>query len=356
MSHVIKAQPDSLMDASYNAQQIAFAPVIFQVTKSLRDLGILDAIADSGKRGVTVDVIEEKTGVSEYGIKVLLELGLKIGLVSEKDGLYRLLPTGRFILSDRMSRINMDFIHDVCYQGLFHLEEAIKTGEPSGLRVFGEWDTIYEALSELPDQVQKSWFDFDHFYSDTAFPEALPIVFRNKPKTLLDIGGNTGKWSIACCTYDEDVEITILDLPGQLKKAKANIDAQGLGSRINLRPINLLDHAQPYPEGFDALWMSQFLVCFSEQDVVELLKRAAAAMNPGSTLFILDTFCDRQRNEIGEFCLEASSLYFTCMANGNSRMYRFETIAKCIEEAGLEILEEDDYLGGDHTLLTCRLM
>ena len=50
-------------------------------------------------------------------------------------------------------------------------------------------------LAQLPDQVQKSWFEFDHYYSDNAFPEVLPIVFANKPKRLLDVGGNTGKTS-----------------------------------------------------------------------------------------------------------------------------------------------------------------
>ena len=40
----------------------------------------------------------------------------------------------------------MDFIHDVNYKGLFHLEESIETGKPEGLKEFGEWQTIYEGL------------------------------------------------------------------------------------------------------------------------------------------------------------------------------------------------------------------
>ena len=61
--------------------------------------------------------------------------------------------------------------------GLFYLDEALREGKPAGLKVFGEWPTIYEALSSLPEQVKKSWFGFDHFNSDNSFKEALELVF-----------------------------------------------------------------------------------------------------------------------------------------------------------------------------------
>ena len=73
----------------------------------------------------------------------------------------------------------MDFVHDVNYLGMFKLQDAIKKGKPEGLKVFGEWDTIYEGLSELPEKVNESWFSFDHYYSDYAFPELMPIIFEN---------------------------------------------------------------------------------------------------------------------------------------------------------------------------------
>ncbi len=88
----------------------------------------------------------------------------------------------------------MDFIHDVNYKGLFELDKSIQNGVPAGLKEFGEWQTIYEGLSQLPEHVQKSWFSFDHFFSDDAFPLVLKHVYKNGTKKLLDVGGNTGKW------------------------------------------------------------------------------------------------------------------------------------------------------------------
>jgi hypothetical protein len=100
--------------------------------------------------------------------------------------------------------------------------------------------------------------------------------------------------------------------------------------------------------------MSQFLVCFSEADVLQLLRRAAAALHPDSALYILDTFWDRQEHEVASFCLQASSLYFTCLANGNSRMYKFSDLAAMLETAGLQIESVSGTLGICSSLLACR--
>ena len=50
-----------------------------------------------------------------------------------------------------------------------------------------------------------------------------------------------------------------------------------------------------------------------------------------------------------------TSLYFTCMANGNSRMYSSENMKEYIEESGLIINEEIDNTSISHTLFKCVL-
>ena len=55
------------------------------------------------------------------------------------------------MLHDPLTITNMDFVQDVNYKGLFYLDESIKTGKPAGLKEFGEWQTIYEGLSQLPE-------------------------------------------------------------------------------------------------------------------------------------------------------------------------------------------------------------
>jgi ubiquinone/menaquinone biosynthesis C-methylase UbiE len=349
------AEPLSLIEARYEAQKIAFGPLIFQAARLLRELGILQALRGS-RSGLTLDEIVGQVEVSRYGVLVLLEAGLGAGLLRADAGRYLMTSTGAMILKDELTRINMDFVHHGCFQAMFYLEDAIRRGEPAGLqKVFGDFKTIYPALSTLPDTARESWFRWDHYYSDAAFSQALPIVFEHAPRKLLDVGGNTGKWAMRCAQHSPDVSITILDLPGQLAVAERNIEQAGLEARITTQAVDLLDHARPFPAGFDAIWMSQFLVCFSEADVLRLLQRAAAALGPHGALYILDTFWDRQEHEVAAFSLQASSLYFTCLANGNSRMYKYSDLAAMLAAAGLRVEKVSGTLGICSSLLTCRV-
>src|SRR5438132_1328518 len=85
-------------------------------------------------------------------------------------------------------------------------------------------------------------------------------------RVLLEGGGNTGKWAQHCLQRDPDVEITVLDHPGQLARLEEHAAAAGVTSRLRTIAMDLLDHTRAFPTGFDVVWMSQFLDCFGEAD------------------------------------------------------------------------------------------
>ena len=343
------------LQAQRLAEEIAFAPVVFQVSRLMVKFGIFDLL-DDNKNGLTMSEIVEKTKLSKYAVQVLLESSLTIGTVLLKDERFVLSKAGWFLIHDEMVQVNMDFNHDVNYLGLFDLESALLNGKPEGLKVFGKWATIYEGLSQLPEQVQKSWFGFDHYYSDNSFEQALEIVFSHNPKTLLDVGGNTGRWATQCVQFSDTVQVTIMDLPQQLEMMKQQTKNLKGANRILGHPANVLDKATAFPKGFEAVWMSQFLDCFSEDEVISILMRAAASMGADTKLYIMETFWDRQRFETASYCLAQISLYFTALANGNSKMYHSEDMKRCVEAAGLSIETIHDGLGLGHSIMECKLV
>lgn len=344
-------------EAQELAYFIAFGPIVFQVGRLMIKFGILDMLRDS-EEGLTQAEIVEKTGLSAYAVKVLLEGSLCIGLVLVDNATERftLSKTGWFLLTDPSIRVNVDFNHDVNYEGWFHLEEALKEGRPAGLAHFGDWPTIYEGLSQLPAQVQKSWFAFDHFYSDHSFQQALEIVFGFKPKTLLDVGGNTGRWALQCTSFDDHIQVTIMDLPQQLEMMREFTKGKKGYERIDGYGINLLDEAQQFPtnKSYDVIWMSQFLDCFGEDEIFSILSRAAKIMTPDSRLCIMETFWNRQKYTASAFALAMTSLYFTALANGNSKMYHSDDMKHLVEKAGLKVETIHDGLGLGHSIMVCK--
>lgn len=344
----------SAFDARFDAQRIAFAPVVFQCVLTLRREGVLSRIVDARDKGVDFESLRAGTGLSPCALTVLLETALSAEVLSVKDGLYVATKTGWFLEKDDLTRVNMDFVADVCYRALDHLPAALKEGRPAGLVELGNWPTVYEGLSTLPEPMRSSWFAFDHFYSDSAFPAALEILSSQKIGHLADVGANTGRFAQAFLRSNPEARITLVDLPQQLGLAReglAQVHSGEFAARASFHPCNLLDANASMPSGVDAFWMSQFLCCFSEPQVESILNRANAGLAPSGAVYVLDTFWDRQKHDVASYCLINTSPYFAAVANGNSRMYKAVDLIALAGRAGLVLDKAWDDLGWSHTLL-----
>ena len=360
----------------YNARQAqelahlySWGPVVFQVSRLMIKYGILELLNEH-RDGQTQAEIAKAAGLSDYAAKCLLEaaLTLHIVLIDPDTDRYTLAKTGWFLLRDQMIRADIDFNHDVNYEGWFVLDKALEEGRPAGLKHFGDWPTIYEGLSCLPQDVQKSWFGFDHYYSDHSFSEALALIDERQKKALsngessqplhlLDVGGNTGRFAMRCVQYSPDIEVTICDLPQQIGlMQQATAGKQG-AERIHGVGMNILDESNAFPtdKRYDVIWMSQFLDCFSEVQIVSILRRAARIMDADNRIFIMETLWDRQDYVPAAMSLTMTSLYFTALANGNSKMYNTDDMARLIHEAGLQIETIHDRIGnGGHSIIVVK--
>lgn len=343
-----------LYDALIDAQKLAFAPLAFHAALALRDLGILAALAECGPEGRSAEQIAQLKRLPIYGVKVLLESGVVCDLVALEGERFRLRQLGLLVLQDTMTRVNMDFTADICYRGMAHLRETVTSGKPAGLRELGSWQTIYEGFAQLQPELQRSWLAFDHYYSDNMFPAALPVVFAQKPQRLLDVGANTGRFALACLDFDSQVNVGLLDFPGQLAMARRAIAVKGHESRASYHAINFLDASAGFPPGQDAIWMSQFLDCFGEDEIVSILERARRALAPHGRIYVVDTYWDNQQHAAARFVLAMTSLYFACLANGNSKMYSSDEMRACVQRAGLHIEREVERLTVSHTMFVCR--
>ncbi|MDP1824321.1 MAG: class I SAM-dependent methyltransferase [Archangium sp.] len=341
--------------ARYAAQRLAFAPLMFQACRAMRDVGILERLAVARERGLTAPEAVEACGVSRYAAELLLEAGLASGLCTFEDQAtaprFFITPMGVYWLRDPLTRVNAEFNHHVCFKGAFHLREALLEGRPAGLPEIDRTGaaTVYEALRSLSPEVKRAWFEFDHHYSDGVFEQCLPVVLAGA-SSIVDIGGNTGRFARLCLERSH-ARVTLVDLPGQLAVAGENLAE--FGGRFTLAPANLLDPNVALPAGADVYWLSQFLDCFSEEQIRSILTRVRAAMRPGARAYILETFWDQQQHEAARFCVIGTSLYFACIANGNSRMYHSRVMKRLCAEAGLRVVSEVPHVGLSHTLLAC---
>lgn len=341
----------SLREARTIAHAQAMAPFLFQAARAARDLGVLRAVR---KTPVGAAEVAQVTGLPMTSVEALLDACLAGDLVNEITAdAWHLTTIGEVWLLDSQLAADTEFTHDVCWAGLADLGAALQTARPVGLARLGPWPTIYAGLAQLPAPIRHSWFTYDHFHSDSAFPAALTHLQAQAPRTLLDVGGNTGRFSRLALSHLPEVAVTLLDLPSQVREAAVNLAE--FSGRITCTGLDLLDHQQAFPRGesetgMDAVWMSQFLDCFSPDDVIALLRRARATLAPGGSVWVLEVCPDRQSEPAAATSLRLASLYFTALANGVSRFYRATAYQRMAASAGLKIVNEIDGLGTAHTL------
>lgn len=354
MTIMFDKDPLTALEAFGAAQWLAFAPLAFQATLAMRKQGVLAALAGADQSsGLSTEEVAQTTGLSVYATRVLLEAGLGLRIIWRTETRYHLGKLGWLLLNDEMTAVNFNFAQDVCYRAAEHLEMSLTENYPAGLQELGPWATIYEGLSSLPEPALSSWHAFDQFYSSQAFETAIETFVKRPPSRLLDVGCNTGKWAALFLSRIPSAIVGLLDLAPQLAKARTRIEQAGFIGRAQFHEIDILKTESALPLGYDVIWMSQFLDCFSEEQIVSILGRAAESLMPGGSIYILELFWDRQRFEAAAFSLQMTSLYFSCVANGNSQMYESVIFIDLIKRAGLRIEEITDGVGGYHTLLRC---
>lgn len=345
-----KQNKKSIVEALTEAQKFVFAPLAFQAVSAMLDFGIIQYL---DKNPATEEDIIKDLDLNEYVVRTLLQIAVANDFVKKEDNVFSLTKKAELFLYDDMTKTNFVFVKDVCYLGASEMFSSFKNASPEGLHKFvGNYPTIYPALTLLPEQMKKSWYEFNHLYSDNCFDEIFKIISQKYVK-FYDIGGNTGKFEKLCLKHDENFDITMFDLKENIEKIRNNPELKN----CKFHPIDVLSDNPDYP-AFEnsAVLMSQFLDCFAKKDIVKILGDLKQKMDSKSSVFILEPYTDMQKFEGAEYSLVHSSLYFTCMANGVSKFYTIKEMEELIKEAGLVIKQYYNGIGSfDYTLLECRL-
>ena len=341
------------LETLYEAQKIAFAPFLFKAVSAALQTEFLPGIVHQ-KSPKTPHEWAETLGLTPYAVDVMADILVSARVLARReDGTLESTRVGDLLVLDEMTRVNFFFTDRTNYAGLEKTLDALLEGRPAGLSAFnGDWKTIYPHLPDLPEDAQKAWFAFDHFHSDRAYRAAIECLDKLKGFShLVDIGGNTGRFTKLFLETHPNARATFVDLPAQIENLARHAELECARERIDTVALDwLTDAPLTGTEEADLYWMSQFLDCFSLDEARSILLRTARAMKAGAKLAVLEPLVDEQRHEAAALSLAATSLYFTVMANGNSRFFHGGELRRLCAESGLRIVSETPNLGISHTL------
>ena len=217
--------------------------------------------------------------------------------------------------------------------GVVEMVERLRTNRPAGSDAAdGGAAFIFREGIESAMEREQSARSFTLALAGRAknvAPHLARVADLNGCRTLLDVGGGTGIYAIACLQVNPGLRATVWDRPEVLKVAREMTEEHGVADRLDLIPGDMF--ADPVPPGFDAILLSNILHDWDEPECEILIAKLAAALAPGGRLMIHDVFLDDDLGGPLAIALYSAALF--TLTEG--RAYSAGEYRAWIESAGL---------------------
>lgn len=244
--------------------------------KGAVDLQLFTAIAEGN---VHIPAIAARCGASERGVRILCDYLTVAGLLSKSGDAYALAPDAEVFLDSRKPSYIGGVVGFLCHP--FHQKAAsdVATVVRTGTTLMDGHEHL-----EVENEV---WVEFAKSMGAMMFPAAQFMAGQvDSPTRLLDIAAGHGMFGIQAAVRHAGVTVDALDWPGVLAVAEENAIRFGVADRWRQKPGNALE--MDFGEGYDVVYMTNFLHHFDRRQCVELLKKCRAALRPGGQVLTLE--------------------------------------------------------------------
>ncbi len=251
-----------------------------QVLLTAVRIGLFEHLATGAKRAEDVASLLQ---LQLRPMTLFLNACVALELVERQDEGYVNAAVSRdFLVAGKPSYMGNAFRYcDNLYGAWGDLEKTLVSGAPA-----------VEPVSYLGgNDEQTRHFVYGMHNRALAIGQAMTrIVDLSGRRKLLDIGGGPGTFSALFVQRYDELEATVLDLPGVAAIAGEILDTMGVSNRVVRLPGDYLK--TPFPQENDVVLICGVLHRESPVTCRDMIRRAVDALTPGGLLVTSDVFTD----------------------------------------------------------------
>jgi len=296
--------------------------VKFQKSRAILSAAELDLFTEIDATPSPAPVLAERTGTDPRALTRLLDCLITYGLLEKgTDDCYRTTENGAF-LSERHpdSVLPMTLHLSAIWKNWNRLTDSVQLG------VNPELESIVRSRTE---QDRKAFIGGMHVLGRRMARSIVADLDLSPYRRLLDIGGGSGIYTIACLERNPDLEAVIFDLEHVIPLARSRLEEAGLLDRVTLETGDFYE--DPLPKGADVALLSAIMHQNSPDQNLELYLKIHDALEPGGVLFLRDYIMDSTRTRPARGAQFALHM-LVCTPGGDT--YTFDEVRDSLIEAG----------------------
>jgi hypothetical protein len=263
-----------------------------------------------------------RLGLREQGTRRVLEVLCSAGLLKLRGERFEIVPRQRKWLDPASPSYIGDFLADNIHYWEWwqDLEGLVRDGRSVELHDKPPEDPYWR--SYITGQYQLATL------SSAAVAKAVRLPASSR--SLLDVAGAHGEFSMALCRRHEGLSATVVDLPGSARIGRELVAAAGMSERVRHVEDDMFvtDLGGPH----DGALAFNIIHHLSPEQVRELFARIAAVLRPGAPLCVLDLY-DRPPGRAPD---SGSYLGLFFHLTSGADIYSTEQVSAWLQESGFD--------------------
>lgn len=266
-------------------------------------LGIADLLADGP---CAAEELAITTKTNPDALYRLLRCLSGIGIFREQSNrCFALTSLGQTLRSDAPNSVRAYtlMVQEENYQCWGDIMEAVRTGEPSFIKLFGA--SRYEFLDANPQVAaiyQRAMADLER--ADN--PAIVDVIDFAGVETVVDVGGGHGALLSAILDRYNRLSGVLFDLAPGIEAARA-----GAGGPLPRCKLVVGDFFEEVPAGGDVYLLKQVLHCWSDDECVTILRHCGNALTGGGRVLVIDRVIGMP-NDPSPAALQDLNMLVTC--------------------------------------------
>jgi SAM-dependent methyltransferase len=258
----------------------------FQKSRILLSGFELDIFTNIDKSGSTNSQIAAKLHLDENANERLMNALVSLGFLTKKNGIFFNTEDSYTFLSKKSPEYLGGLMHsNHLWNTWSNLTQVVRTGKsanPSEINERGE-DWLFPFINAMHDRAKKQ------------APQQLANIDLSDVKSVLDVGGGSGAYSMAFIARKHEIEATVFDLPNVVPITKKFLEKEGFAGRIKTHPGDYT--TDELPGGFDLVFLSAIIHSNPLDVNRNLIKKCFKSLNKNGQIVIQDWIMSNDRTQ-----------------------------------------------------------